>query len=229
MSYTLSRRKILHDQYEGTGVGTRGDYDDGTIKGHESRQHTFGVVIDGGTASVRIEALMNDPEAGDPVYVAGTNQVQRLIVSVDATSGTIKITRGGVESGSLDWDASEAEVVAALESFADIGVGDVDVTALGTNFGDGYDVEYINNLARTVQPALTLTSNTLDPASTDQSSITVAGVVRVGQPQTWYPVSSAVTTTSIIEVDRPHRGLRANVLSNTGSKVTVEYHALRSE
>lgn len=54
---------------------------------------------------------------------AGTDEVQSLIV--DATGGTFTLTYSGQTTAAIDFDATAAEIQAALEALSNIAVGDV--------------------------------------------------------------------------------------------------------
>lgn len=60
-------------------------------------------------------------------YVDGTNERQ-TVGPHDSTGGTFTLTWSGQTTGALDWDATAAEVQAALEALSNIAVGDVAVT-----------------------------------------------------------------------------------------------------
>ncbi len=64
--------------------------------------------------------------AGGLITDAGTNEVQS--VKVQATGGSSKWTFEGKQTAAIKWNATAAEVRAALEALSNVDKGDVDVT-----------------------------------------------------------------------------------------------------
>lgn len=92
----------------------------------------------------KIEDVIN---LGTFTVVAGNNEKQKLIVK--AKKGTFKLTFEGQESGAIKFNASSAELKAALEAMTKIGAGNVEVTGgPGSESGSTpYIVEFKGTLA----------------------------------------------------------------------------------
>lgn len=99
--------------------------------------------------------------------VEGVNEITRIVLTADG--GTWTITYSGQTTAALDWDASAAEIQAALEALSNIAVGDVEVTREFVD-GDGnaIDIEWIGTKGETNITAPTTTV-------TDLELLTVAG------------------------------------------------------
>ena len=70
----------------------------------------------------------NRVSAYDAEGTLGINEAQNVTV-IEATGGTFKLKFGGQETSSLPFNASAAEVKAALEALSSIGAGNVSVTS----------------------------------------------------------------------------------------------------
>lgn len=71
---------------------------------------------------------------------APQNEIQRIAITGNPDGGTFDLSLG-VESATLDWDASAAEIDAAIEGFAAVGSGELTTTG-GDLPGDYVDVEF---------------------------------------------------------------------------------------
>jgi hypothetical protein len=79
----------------------------------------------------------------------GIDEVQRVLV-IGATGGTFTLSFKGQKTGSLKWDASHAEVQAALEALGTIGAGNVSVTEGGPSWeGRDHMITFTGALAST--------------------------------------------------------------------------------
>jgi len=80
----------------------------------------------------------NDSSSGWDVWVGESNEVNTITANATpATAGTFTLTVNGVVSGAIDFDATAAEVQAALEAMSNIAPGDVvAVQTTGTDLGD---------------------------------------------------------------------------------------------
>lgn len=102
------------------------------------------------------------------------NGIWTVTVTGGPGGGTFTLTFGGQTTSALDFDASVAEVLAALEALSTIGAGNVGVTALAD--GGPYTVSFQNALAG-VSGALTadgsgLTGGTLPDVTTASTGAT---------------------------------------------------------
>lgn len=98
------------------------------------------------TFPTKIEDVIN---LGTFSVVAGTNEKQKVVVK--AKKGNFKLTFEGQESGNIKFNASAAELQAALEAMSKIGTGNVAVTGgPGSESGSApYIVEFKGSLAVT--------------------------------------------------------------------------------
>lgn len=102
----------------------------------------------------------------------GTNEKQT--VTIDATAGDYTLTYSGQETAAIAFDATAAEVQAALEALSNIAPGDVVVTGAD---GGPYTVEFTGSLARTNVAQMTSdATNLTGGASTATVATSVAGV-----------------------------------------------------
>jgi len=90
---------------------------------------------------------------------AKSNEIERI--TVKATGGTFTITYGGETTGSINYNASAAEVQAALEALADIEPGDVTVVG-GPGGSAPYTLIFGGKLAE----------QSVTPVTTDRSGLT---------------------------------------------------------
>lgn len=96
--------------------------------------------------------------AGAPV--AGTSEVQTLTKSGTLSGGTFKLGFDGEETDAIDYNASAATIVTALEALTGIGSGGVTATG-GIISTTAVVVTFAGTLARLAQPLLTLADNSL--------------------------------------------------------------------
>ena len=64
----------------------------------------------------------------NPAGTLGIDEVQRVLVTDSVTGGTFKLTFQGQQTAPIAWDATHAQVQAALEALSTIGPGNVSVT-----------------------------------------------------------------------------------------------------
>jgi hypothetical protein len=119
--------------------------------------------------------------------LAGADEVQTVTVPTNNTGGTFTITFGGQTTTALAYNATAAQVQAALEALSTIGANNVGVTlAAGV-----YTLTFRNALGRTnvaavtTTPSLTGGTNTAAVATVTQGS--------AGTPGTYGPYSAAAT------------------------------------
>lgn len=106
----------------------------------------------------------------------GTNAVQLVTVSGSPAGGFFRLTLIGSETADLAYNASSAQVLAALTALAEIGSGNVSVAGEGP-----YTVTFINNLATTPVPTMTADSAGLTPSGLVNVSVLTLGVFAPGQ------------------------------------------------
>lgn len=115
-----------------------------------------------------------------------TNRVDRLRAyntgtSTPASSGTFRLTFGGsTGSTTLRFDATAAEVRAALLAFGGISSGDVQVTGTRINSAAGVTIEWTGNYAGSLTiPTLSISGsgNTVAPAASGPAVSNIAMVI----------------------------------------------------
>lgn len=133
---------------------------------------TGGQVIDG--------SGLNSPILNEGAPVNGTDEVQTL--TIDATGGTFKLAFNGWTTAAIAWSAVNATLIAAidaaLEALPNIGVGGV-ATAVGTmTAGVGTATITFSgaNVAKTAQPTITVSNNSLTGTATLSVAETTPGV-----------------------------------------------------
>ena len=115
-------------------------------------------------------------DANDVCYGLGhgkysSNEIQRLTVTGTPTGGTLKITWGGQETGTIVYNATATIVLTALEALSNIGIGDVSVSG-GPWPSAPIDVKFIGANANTDVGAITLTTNSLTGGTSPSLTIT---------------------------------------------------------
>lgn len=109
--------------------------------------------------------------AGAPVN--GTNEVQTITPSAAPASGTFTLEFDGYTTPELDYDASAAEVQAALNALPSIGANGV---AVSLNAGTGvYTVTFSGtNLAKRAHALITVPDNDIEDSGESAVTLTVA-------------------------------------------------------
>lgn len=114
-------------------------------------------------------ALLLYQNAGAPV--AGTNEVQTVTPSAAPASGTWRLKFEGYITSSLAWNISAAALQTALNALPSIGAGGV---AVALN-GGVYTVTFSGaNMAKRVQPMMTVQNSALKDAGDAAVTMTVA-------------------------------------------------------
>lgn len=129
----------------------------------------------------------------------GNNEVQTIVI--DATGGTFTITFGGNTTSALDFDATAAQVQAALEALASIGAGNVEVSKHWTRW--------------------TLTHSNGTDAGTFGLKITVNGVSQIAAGLAW-DATAATIDTALEALDVVGTGGVA-VTGNAGGPYTLTF------
>ena len=103
----------------------------------------------------------------------GVNNKQTITFPTLPEAGSFTLDFDGAVTSSLDWNASNAAITAALEALTNIGVGNVSVTGdVQTGF---FVVEFIGDLEDSPRPLITVGANSLTSAEVTQVE-TVADV-----------------------------------------------------
>jgi len=120
--------------------------------------------------------------AGAPVN--GTNEVQTITPDAVPAAGTFRLQFEGALTASLDFDATAAEVEAALEALATVGVGGVAVVK-GGGPPEVWTVTFGGNLQNLAVPLIAVVNNTVEDGAGDPVALDVAeatpGVTATGR------------------------------------------------
>lgn len=113
--------------------------------------------------------------AGRRVYqgtapVDGTDEVQELDITGSPTGGTFKLSFRGATTAAIDFDASAAEVEAALEALSTIGTDGVAVADDGGNLP--YTITFGGDLGKRVQPLITVVDSALTGGTDPEVTVT---------------------------------------------------------
>lgn len=112
------------------------------------------------------------PLSGDPSGLTGVNE-QQTITLATATGGTFILLFNGVESADLDFDATAAEVQAALEAMSNIGAGNASVAGPD---GGPWVITFQSGLGKSDQPLIEVDGTNLTGGLDAGITTTQAGV-----------------------------------------------------
>jgi hypothetical protein len=122
--------------------------------------------------------------------IKGKNEVVTLTEATNITAGTYTLTFGGQTTAAIAWDATAAQVQAALEALSTIGTGNVSVTGMsGGLTAAPATITFINDLGYQDVGALTSTQSGL--TGTFNIAVATAGVAATYG--TWKEYSAAST------------------------------------
>lgn len=107
-----------------------------------------------------------------PAKEVALNERVDITVTGSPTGGTFNLTFNAEESGAIDFDATAAEVQAALEAVSTIGAGNVVCTGGPLNTAP-VEVQFVRDLRWTDVGDITLTTNNLTGGTTPGVDITV--------------------------------------------------------
>lgn len=114
----------------------------------------------------------------------GTNEAQRISASPAPVAGTFTLTYDGQTTSPLDYDATAAEIDAALEALSNIGAGDVTCTGGPINASPVL-VTFSGLLAATNVVAISATSSLTGQPPTDVTvTTTTQGAIGTNEVQT---------------------------------------------
>lgn len=117
--------------------------------------------------------IINSSGRLEHAAVTGTNEVVTLAMTGDPEGGTFTLTFGGQETAAIPFDATAAEVQAALQALSTIGAGNVECTG-GPFPDDDIVVEFVNALSGTNVGAITDDSTNLTGGTTPGVDETVS-------------------------------------------------------
>ena len=162
-----------------------------TVTGDDGGPWT--VTFGGTLAATDVSLITGDASSltGGSVYIAttttgaaGTNEKVSLSISPTPSGGTFTLTvdlgSGDETTSSLDYDATAAEVLAALEGLTSASSGDFTVTG---SDGGPWTVTFIQNFAKTAIDPITGTMTSL--TATGNQTLTVSTTQRSRGPNHW--------------------------------------------
>lgn len=128
--------------------------------------------------------------------IVGTNEVQTVTISGSPTGGTFTLTFAGDTTAAIAYDATAAQVQAALQALASIGADNVTVAG---NAGGPYTVTFTGDLAALDVETLTADGSALSGGTTPAVAVatTTAGAagasgVKLVAPTASLPISSLI-------------------------------------
>lgn len=173
-SVTTGQSKYRSNVYQRDSHGTPSTADDTTVKLNASERvspasHDAALYQTASADGRRVFFTSKEPLTDDAVGGVGVNhlymydfdhandEVQKL--TVEATGGQFKLSLAGEETGNLPFDATDAEVAAALEALPSVEAanGEIEVTGgPGDETGTSpYTVVFKGGLAETDEPTMT--------------------------------------------------------------------------
>jgi hypothetical protein len=103
--------------------------------------------------------------------IHSVNDVQSLSISGTATGGTFALSFQGASTGALPYNATAAQVQAALQALQNIGAGNA-VCAGGPLPGSAVTITFQNALSAAPQPAISIADNSLTTSTTPAAVVT---------------------------------------------------------
>lgn len=167
-----------------TASGLYGPYDSGASDGRQT-------ITRGDCYIVNESMHMNSPHSDHPAVIdggriwrnrlivgiyGGTNEVQTVTLGAGNTGGTFTITYSGQTTSALAYNATAADVKAALIALSNIHVGDVEVTQSGLV----YTITFQGSLQGTNVAAVTTTPSLTGGANTAVVATATAGAASAG-------------------------------------------------
>lgn len=104
-------------------------------------------------AAAGVGVIWND--LNGPGTTRGNNETQSVTITGNPTGGTFKLKFSGQTTGTIPYNATAAQLDAALEALSNVGAGDVNVTG-GPGPGAAFSVEFTGALAKTNVAQMTL-------------------------------------------------------------------------
>lgn len=114
------------------------------------------------------------------IHVNGVNEVQSLAITGTPTGGTFTLTYSGQTTSALAYNATAAQVQAALEALSNIGAGDVSCTG-GPLPGTAIAVQFRGALAATNVAQMTTTDSLTGGTAPASAVTTTTAGVAAGQ------------------------------------------------
>jgi|SRR6478735_2361465 len=120
-------------------------------------------ILQPGTVMAKITSGANAGKIG-PYQAAGTNEVQTVTPSGTISGGTYTLTLGTQVTANIAWNATAAQIQAALENLTSVGTGNVTVTG-GPLSSGALVVTFIGVAGGIDQPMLTVQTGALTGAA----------------------------------------------------------------
>lgn len=102
------------------------------IKSQISGQLMFGtpgtIILQGNIVSVFESSLSRFITLSDITLIAGVDEIQDITFSAPPTSGTFKLTFGGLSTVAINWDDTASEIKTKLEALSSIPTDSIDMT-----------------------------------------------------------------------------------------------------
>jgi len=126
-------------------------------------------------------------------HTASINESQQLTATGTPSSGSYTLTFEGETTAAIAWDATEAEVQAALQALATIGDGNVRVT--GEDLSDGsLNIRFLRDLGDTNVSQITVDDSSLGGATLAASTVVEGSLNEIQQLAASGDVTSGVFT-----------------------------------
>lgn len=167
------------------------------------------------TASIKLPASKTLYAGQVLGELIGNNEVQTLTEGTNITAGTFTITFGGQTTAAIAWDATAAQVQAALEALSTIGVGNIAVTGMsGGLTAAPATLTFQNALGYTNVAQVTVDVTSL----TGTITVATATAGSAGTPGTFDVVD--LTATSGLQL--PKAILEWDTVTDSNGKVVME-------
>jgi len=157
------------------------------------------------------------------------NDVQTITISGTPTGGTFQLRFLGENTEAIKYNATAAEVQAALRALPSVG-GNVKCSG-GPLPGTGVVVEFVEYFAKTLEPLIEVSTTTLTGGTTPKVEIahTTPGVGQYDPVAPWFDLGATKTgakitrnnTEDVFEIDQVHGDLDAAPTNWTMSIVTA--------
>lgn len=128
-------------------------------------------------SSLIIQSADNSGNGATVSVAAASNEIQEIDLGSQITGGTFRLFFGGNSTADINFDATAADVQAALEALPNVDPGDLSIAG-GSLPGTPVTVEFAGQFAQTNVPQLFLLGNTL--TNNEQQAISVTGAPTAG-------------------------------------------------
>jgi hypothetical protein len=157
-------------------VGTYTASANGELNFSASLADASDVTLTGALTVANLESLFLVATQALKVRVNAVNEVQTITFTGTVTGGSFTLTYSGQTTSAIAWNATAADVKAALEALSNLGVNDVSVTGGPGGTGAVFTVTFRNALAATNVAQLTSASSLTGTSPGISHATTVGGV-----------------------------------------------------